>query len=140
MPPLENARHEKFAQGLAQGMSATEAYRQAGYDAKGNAAEVAASRLIRNTKVASRVEELKTRAAASVQISKEWVLEQLVDNLKLAKEQGQLAPANRAAELLGKELGMFVDRSESLNTNVAYVISGEPIEDADEWLAQHRPN
>jgi hypothetical protein len=76
----------------------------------------------------------------SVQISREWVLEQLVDNLKLAKDTGQLAPANRAAELLGKELGMFVDRSENVNQNVSYVISGEPVEDADEWLAEHRPN
>ncbi len=140
MPVLENSRHEKFAQGLAQGMSAAEAYKAAGYEAKGNVAEAAASRLLRDVKVASRVEELKQRAAVSVQISREWVLEQLVDNLKLAKDTGQLAPANRAAELLGKELGMFVDRSENVNQNVSYVISGEPVEDADEWLAEHRPN
>jgi hypothetical protein len=140
MAVLENSRHEKFAQGLAQGMSAAEAYRQAGYEVKGNVAEAAASRLLRDVKVASRVEELKQRAAVSVQISREWVLEQLVDNLKLAKDTGQIAPANRAAELLGKELGMFVDRSENVNQNVSYVISGEPVEDADEWLAEHRPN
>lgn len=136
MAALENSRHEKFAQGLAQGMSAAEAYKAAGY----NGDRTAASRLSTNVNVQARVVELTERAAASVQITKEWVLEQLIDNLRLAKEQGQLAPANRAAELLGKELGMFIDRSENLNTNVSYVISGEPVEDADEWLAEHRPN
>lgn len=130
MPALENPRHEKFAQGLAQGMSAGEAYRQAGYDAKGNAAEAAASRLLKNVKVHSRVEELKNRAAASVQISREWVLEQLVDNLSLAKQQGDFGPANRAAELLGKELGMFVDRSE--NVNIHHDVTDKPLSE-DEW-------
>jgi len=140
MPILANSRHEKFAQGLAQGMSAAEAYKQAGYDAKGNAAEVSASRLLRNDKVAARVEELKQRAAASVSLTKEWVLERLIKNVEMGQASEDLAPANKALELLGKELGMFVDRSENVNQNVSYVISGEPVADADEWLAEHRPN
>jgi phage terminase small subunit len=140
MPPLDNSRHEKFAQGLAQGMSASEAYRQAGYEAKGGAAEVGASRLIRNDKVTARVAELKERAAVAVSLSREWVLEQLIDNVSKAKSTADYAPANKALELLGKELGMFVDRSENTNTNLSYVVSGEPIEDADEWLEAHRPN
>jgi phage terminase small subunit len=140
MPPLDNARHEKFAQGLAQGKSASEAYRQAGYEAKGTNSESLASRLSRNIKVASRVAELKERAAASVSLTKEWVLERLIANVEMGQAGQDLAPANKALELLGKELGMFIDRSENLNQNVSYVISGEPVADADEWLAEHRPN
>lgn len=137
MPALENSRHEKFAQGLAQGMSAAEAYTAAGY--KGD--RTAASRLSTNVNVQERVAELQERAAASVSLSREWVMEQLIDNASLAKENGDWAPANRALELLGKELGMFVDRSENVNQNVSYVISGEPIDNVDEWAEQYsRPN
>ena len=136
MAALENQRHEKFAQALAQGMSAAEAYRESGY----NGDRTAASRLSTNVNVQSRVAELKERAAANVSLTREWVIEQLIDNVKLGKSDGNLAAANKALELLGKELSMFIDRSESLNTNVSYVISGEPIEDADEWLEANRPH
>ena len=136
MPPLDNSRHEKFAQGLAQGMSAAEAYTAAGY----NGDRTAASRLSTNVNVQSRVSELKERAAASVSLTKEWVLERLIANVKAGQENDDLSPANKALELLGKELGMFVDRSENVNQNVSFVISGEPVPDADEWLTQHKPN
>ena len=117
-------------------MSAAAAYEAAGY--KGD--RTAASRLSTNVNVQARVAELQERAATSVSLTREWVLEQIMDNLKQAKAKGDISPANRAAELLGKELGMFVDRSENVNLNAEYVISGEPIADADEWLAKHRPN
>jgi phage terminase small subunit len=136
MPVLDNSRHEKFAQGLAQGMSAAEAYRLAGY----NGDRTAASRLSTNVNVQARVAELKERAAVNVSLSKEWVLENLIKNVKAGQANDDLSPANKALELLGKELGMFVDRSENTNTNLSYVVSGEPIEDADEWLEAHRPN
>ena len=42
--------------------------------------------------------------------------------------------ANRALELLGKELGMFVDRSE-VDTNIR-VISAQPVSEAD-WEAKY---
>jgi hypothetical protein len=136
MPPLDNSRHEKFAQGLAQGKSAADAYTAAGY----NGDRTAASRLSTNVNVQSRVSELKQRAAASVSLTKEWVLERLIANVKAGQENDDLSPANKALELLGKELGMFVDRSENVNQNVSFVISGEPVPDADEWLTQHKPN
>lgn len=39
MPVLHNARHEKFAQALAKGMTATDAYTEAGYKRDRTAAE-----------------------------------------------------------------------------------------------------
>jgi hypothetical protein len=108
MSALENARHERFAQELAKGKSATEAYAAAGYAPN----QPSASRLLSNVMVQERVAELKERAAANVSLSREWVLEQLIDNVKQAKEAGDLSPANKALEMLGKELGMFVDRKQ----------------------------
>ena len=62
VPVLANARHEKFAQGLAKGMSATEAYRKAGY----KPSDQHASRLARNGKVRARVAELQGSTAKEI--------------------------------------------------------------------------
>lgn len=58
-----------------------------------------------------------TAAAVTVKpddeiVSRHWVLQQLVDNVQQAKALDDLSPANKALELIGKELGMFVDRRE----------------------------
>jgi phage terminase small subunit len=55
MATLNNARHEKFAQELAKGKAAAEAYTAAGYKYdRGNA-----SRLTANDNISRRVEELQ---------------------------------------------------------------------------------
>lgn len=73
MPPLPNARHERFAQELAKGKSATEAYQLAGYKPDGKNA----ARLTKNDGVAARVAELQERSAARAEISKAAVLAEL---------------------------------------------------------------
>ena len=123
MPILDNPRHERFAQGLAAGKSSDEAYQEAGFKPdRGHA-----SRLAAKGNVQARVDELLDRAAASVQLSREWVLERLVENVNRAMQVEEIKKpdgtgtgefkyegnvANRALELVGKELGMFVERSE----------------------------
>jgi phage terminase small subunit len=59
MPVLQNPRHEAFAQALAKGKSADEAYAQAGY----RPSRHNASRLTTNDNVRKRVTELQARAA-----------------------------------------------------------------------------
>lgn len=123
MAILDNQRHERFAQALAAGKTADEAYQEAGYAPnRGNAI-----RLKTNESVAKRVEELKSRIADGVVLSRQWVIERLVENAERAmqveavkdssgKPTGEYryegSVANRALELLGKEIGMFVDRKE----------------------------
>ena len=59
MGPLANQRHERFAQALAEGKTAAEAYVLAGYKANdGNA-----SRLKGNERISARVQEIVGRAA-----------------------------------------------------------------------------
>jgi phage terminase small subunit len=127
MPVLDNARHEAFAQHLAKGMPASEAYAKAGYAESRSSA----SRLLTNANIAARVAELKTMTAERVVVDREWVLAKLIEN---ASQADNLNASNKALELVGKELGMFVDRSENVNTN--YNISDEPLTD-DEWTAEH---
>lgn len=155
MPPLSNARHELFAQELAKGTEAGEAYRIAGF--KPNAGN--ARRLKLDEAVKKRVEAILSersrvhekgleRAIERTALTKEWVISRLVENVERAmqarpvmcdgEESGEFryegSVANRALELLGKELGMFVDRSE--NVHVVQEISAEPLSE-DEWEREH---
>ena len=63
MPILPNPRHEKFAQALAKGKTADEAYQEAGYKPnRGNAATLKA-----NQSISDRVAELQAGAAAKAE-------------------------------------------------------------------------
>ena len=77
MPILQNARHEAFARAIIEGKSARAAYRAAGYQAKDAAVDAAASRLLRNAKVAARTAELKGDAARASTITAARVLDEL---------------------------------------------------------------
>lgn len=75
MPALKNAKHEAFAQGLLKGLSADEAYAQAGYKAnRGNAATLKA-----NQSISDRVAELQNGAAEKA----EWTA---ADRLRILSE------------------------------------------------------
>lgn len=136
MGPLKHPKHEHFAQLVSNGENAARAYVLAGYKESG--ARQNAQRLMTKDDVRSRVQELLNakaaahdaavkQAAQEVAIDKAWVLRRLVQNVDTAQQavpvtdregnptgeyQQNLAAANKALELIGKELGMFVDRKE----------------------------
>lgn len=118
--PLKNARHERFAQALAMGRSKCDAYADAGFKYHGgNAAALA-----KKSDIQKRVAELLAWGEKSVDssvtkaaISKEWVIDKLRSIAERCVEVAEgkkldAAGANRALELLGRELGMFVERRE----------------------------
>ncbi|MGK9282022.1 terminase small subunit [Sinorhizobium meliloti] len=73
MPVLKNARHEKFAQELAKGKTADEAYASAGYKPdRGNA-----SRLTANDSIKDRVAEIQGKGALKAEATVERVLKEL---------------------------------------------------------------
>jgi hypothetical protein len=137
MPALKKAKYELFAQELAKGHSAAEAYITAGYrPSHSNAGN------LRNKKeILGRVAELlelrdkkhvraTEKAIARTALTKEWVITHLMENalqslgkapVKVQKdEHGHTlemfernpTAANRALELLGRELNMFIERHE----------------------------
>lgn len=114
MPILANAKHEHFAQLVANGQTAPKAYVSAGYSAQG--AAQSANRLLRDADVSLRVTELREavaeRTIEKAAVDRAWIMTTLVDNAKRAAEAEDFGPSNRALELLGKELGMFIDRKE----------------------------
>jgi hypothetical protein len=66
-------------------------------------------------------------AAERVGVDEEWVLRKLRMNAVMAMRAGDRAAANRSIELIGKHLGMFIERKQ---IDIAYV------DDADEYLAK----
>lgn len=133
MPILKNSKHEHFAHQVALGESPGKAYVIAGYSVttEASACQSASRLLLRNVDVANRVEEIKAQiaslAAQKAVIDKVWVLNELVEIVKMGKSavpvfdktgkptgeyKADLSPANRALELIGKEIGMFVDKTE----------------------------
>ena len=108
MPVLSNPKHERFAQGLAAGKTADEAYADAGYRAnRGNASTLKA-----NQSITERVAELQNSAATRTEITVATLTEMYQRDRKFAYEMKQPGAAIRAADSLAKLYGLFIDRRE----------------------------
>lgn len=113
MAVLFNPRHEKFAQFLAQGLDQSLAYTKAGFSAKtDNAIRASASRLAKDPDIQQRILEINTKGAKRAEITRARINEMLLEVYELSKGYKQMSTAARTAELLGKDIGMFVDRKE----------------------------
>ena len=115
---LTNPRHEAFAVLVAGGARPAGAYTRAGFSQKG--AAQSANRLAKVPSVAARIAELRQSVSDSVghpltraRLDREWVIDLLKTNALAAFNEGNRAAVNRAAELLGKELGMFRENEAS---------------------------
>ena len=123
MPPLKNPKHEIFAQERVRGATQGAAAVAAGYSER--TAGTAGSKIEKSQTVRARIEELRAQAdrkravqakrqskdiTDALALDQSWVLGRLRQVFQVAMDKGQLAAANRALELIGKELRMFVDR------------------------------
>ena len=136
MPSLDNLKHETIARRLAAGDNQTKALIAAGYSAK-SASQTAVGVLKKNPAIRQRCEEIRaaTRAMeerfnasregkkeitrAYVRGTLQEVAERcmqhdpvLVKGIPTGEYQFDAAGATRAVELLGRDLGMFVERKE----------------------------
>ena len=118
---LPNIRHERFAQAIAQGKTATDAYIAAGYKARGKSAGNAASRLLENDGVKRRLEEIAAELASKAIADADEIQRFLTSVMRgeveeqLLTRHGDLVSARanvrdrtKAAELLGRAQGVFV--------------------------------
>lgn len=110
MPPLENARHERFAQGLAKGKTQEQAYIDAGYSENG--ARVSASQLLTNPNVAARVAELQERAAMRVELTLADIIAEIEQAriAALAAETVQASAAVSASKAKAELLGLGANK------------------------------
>lgn len=109
------AKQEKFAQGVASGLSQAEAYRRAYPGSEKwaeNAVDSNASQLAADTKIAQRIAELRAPVVEACQLTLVSHLAEL-NRLKMMAEAGEnVGAAIRAEELRGKASGLYVERVE----------------------------
>ena len=142
LAPLKNQRRELFAQALARGITTDDAYAEAGFSPnRGNAA-----RLKANEDILARVLELQERAERRLFLTKQYVIDALIENAEKAlgrrpvrlgrpDGEGQIqevyvyegAVANAAIRLAGAEMSMFVDRKGVTITNEYSKLSDEEL-------------
>src|SRR5690242_6635890 len=109
MPTLANPRHEKFCQELIRGKSKSAAYAAAGYSPRSAAtAKANGSRLAARPEIRARVTELSLNSAKRAELTRAEIIAMLRQDHDEAFKRGHLSAAVRAAELLGKDIGMFV--------------------------------
>jgi phage terminase small subunit len=135
MPALDNPKHERFAQGLAKGKSASQAYVDAGY----KESRPAASRLSTNVNVMSRVAELQDIGSLRAEVTLESLIREAGEIQEAAKTEKQYSAATAALTAKAKLAGLWVDRAETENVNTNYVVSSDPIDNVEDWEREHAP-
>lgn len=123
MPALDNPRHERFAQDLAKGKSAADAYVSAGYQESRSAA----SRLSTNVNVVARVAEIQDRSAIRTEITLQTLMTEAAEIQAAAMKANQHSAAIAALTAKAKLAGLWIDKAETTNRN----IDANELSDAD---------
>lgn len=118
-------REEAFAQEYVVDYSTKEAAKRAGY--KEHSAVKTGNKLLKKERVQRRIDELQAERQQRTKVTADWVRDKLVKNVERAmqaepvldregNETGEYryqgAVANKALELLGKDIGLFQDNEQ----------------------------
>jgi hypothetical protein len=116
MGQLRNQRHENFCHQIIEaarfGRTQGQAYSRAGFKADGHAAEVAASRLMKNADIRARLAELSQPAVRKTRATVETLSEQFDRVFDGAIASEQFGAAGNAASFKAKMLGFMRERLE----------------------------
>lgn len=151
MPMLQNARHERFAQGIASGLSQEKAYVEAGYSPKAARAN-AATLLKREQSISTRVSELlrEKEAARSAAVfgAAKVTLEAHLNELEQIKAEARAVPDGRgiaavlrAEELRGRACGLYINQKVEPTGPLDHLTHEELIaltDLVDSFVAQHK--
>ena len=109
-----NPRQKKFVKLWMSGVPAGRAYEQAGYDTRGDVADVSASQLLRNPKVKEYIDKMneKTDKATILSIAER---KELLTRIALANEGERPSDAIRASAEMSKMDGAY-EHVEQLGT------------------------
>ena len=128
MPVLDNKKHEKFAQEVASGTSAAQAYRKhvARKGCQDYVIETKGPALARQSQVKDRISELKTIVAEKLQakfeLTKEKWLEQLAEIATEAKMAEDFSASTGALTQIGKAAGYY--EAEKVEAKLEVIIKG----------------
>lgn len=118
------SKQEKFAQLVVQGITITDAYKEA-YDAENmqhRTVQKRAHELNINPRVAARIEELRKPIIEKIGITLDDHLRDLLSLRNRAADEGQYSAAISAEVARGKAAGLHIDKSQILGAN------GQPLE------------
>lgn len=132
-----NEKQRLFVAEYLKDLNATAAYKRAGYSGEGHVAESAASRMLSNVEIAAEVQQAMDKRVEDLGIDARYVLKTIKNTIErcsqavpvigkdgkpvlVESELGDLVPAYtfesgavlKGAELLGKHLKMFTDKTE----------------------------
>jgi phage terminase small subunit len=153
MPPIKNLRQETFCLEWVKDHDDARAYKAAGYKCGTyNSQHTGAYCLLKTTIIKTRILELErdkrqrkakaeVKAAEAAAIDRMWVVNKLVENVdrsmqavavldkrgqRTGEYQYEGGVANRGLELIGKDLGMFQDKTEkpgdTYNTQIIFTM------------------
>jgi len=123
-------KQQRFVDEYLIDLNATQAAIRAGYSAKTASAQGFEN--LRKPDIASAIAEQQRKVSTKLELSAEWVLERLVENVDRAMQAAEIKNpdgtgtgeykyegnvANRALELIGKHIGMFKERVEHSGPN-----------------------
>lgn len=113
---LKRPRQELFVRNLIDGaklgISQRQAYINAGYSARGDSADVQASKLVRSPKVRKRMDELVAPAVQKTRVSVESLLAELTTTIADARAAKQHSVVVNALTLSAKLVGLLKDQIE----------------------------
>jgi hypothetical protein len=124
MTVLENPRHERMVQFLAQGKTAAEAYELAGYKPNGSNA----CNMARKEHIRQRLTEINNAVAARTVVTTETLINEAEEVRKAAYDSGQFGAANTAIK--GKAIlsGKWIERQEVGSPGEYDALSDEELE------------
>lgn len=97
-----NDRQKKFADLIIMGRPASCAYKEAGYSATGNGAEVNGHKLLKNPEIKAYIETAKERAAEAAEIEREDIVKFYADVIRGSDEtRDKLTAARDLAKMMG---------------------------------------
>lgn len=122
-----NMKQQKFCQEYIKDLNATQAYLRAYRPKKESTARINGCKLLANTNISQKINELQSERAKELKIDANWVLQRLkyISDRCVQAEPAldhsgnptgeyrfDAAGAIKATELIGKHLGMFKDKVE----------------------------
>jgi len=117
-------KQQSFCQEYLKEFNGTKSYQLIYSVVKENVAAASASRLLRNVKIQAFLTVLTAKQAEKAEITVEWVIQELKQLYTRCQSsltsKGAIAGATKQLELLGKHIGMWIDRSE-LTINIKEV-------------------
>lgn len=132
-----NVKQQRFVDGIIAGKTATESYIQAGYVARGHAAEAAGSRLLRHVEVASEIERRRTVIEKRVGITAESVLRRLDQVADRCMEAEPVMEFDHAEKAMVQKTAMIKDPDGTTREVGVYEFDSAGANRALELLGKH---